>query len=130
MPQVLLGTIRPQVTEASKFYSRRVKITIETIDTHGLMITGNAAKDFLSTPVFVATVNDLSSQLQDLTFNTAINEVQKRQDLFLLHRALVTIVNMLEASAKLIPTIQGDESSPDTSGDEEFTDLSQVSHED
>lgn len=91
------------------------------------MITGNAAKDLLASPVFTATVNDMSSQLQNLTFNTALNEVQKRQDLFLLHRALVTIVEMLKTSANLVPVIQ---IPPDETLDQEYVDLSNFPTED
>lgn len=94
------------------------------------MITGAAARELLDSPVFTATVNDLSTQLQDLTFNTAIDEFQKRQDLFLLHRALVTLVEMLKTSANLVPGIQDGEDLPDDKDTVEFEDLSQIPHED
>lgn len=94
------------------------------------MITGNAAKALLASPVFTATVNEMSTQLQDLTFNTAINEIQKRQDLFLLHRALVTIVEMLKTSANLVPVIQDGENTPDETLDQEYVDLSNFPTED
>lgn len=77
------------------------------------MITGIAARTLLDSPVFVATVNDLSTQLQDLTFSTTIDEIQKRQDYFLLHRALKGIVEMLKASASIVQIIQDNEDNMD-----------------
>lgn len=93
------------------------------------MVTGTHAKELLETPVFTATINELSQQIQDETFNTAVNEIQKRQDLFMLHRALGTLVNLLKASASTVPLIQ-DNLVPDDTYDLEQTDLTQFFPED
>ena len=94
------------------------------------MVTGQAAKELLATPVFSETVNNLSTQIQELIINTALEEINKRNNLYLLHRAVVGIVNILTAAANVVPSIQENEIPPDTSEDIEHTDLTLIPTED
>lgn len=64
-----------------------------------MVITGTKAQELLANPTFVATINELTSQISDSILNTPIGDPHTRQNLYMLYKALENIVSILKASA-------------------------------
>lgn len=81
---------------------RRETITTEIeegTDAFALVITGTKAQELLANETFIATVNELTSQISDAILNTPIGDPHTRQNLYMLYKALENIVTILKASA-------------------------------
>lgn len=112
-------------------FIRRDTITDETEPTqaehdYNLIITGTKAQELLDNPTFSATVNELSTQIINGLLATATSEFQKRQDLYMLHKALETITTLLKASASIKPIVEAQH----IGVDEEEADLTDQINED
>lgn len=70
-------------------------------ETHDLIVTGTKAQELLNNETFTATVNELSAQITNAILNTNIPEREKRDDLYMLHKALENIIVILKASADI-----------------------------
>lgn len=77
-----------------------------TPDDFNLIITGAKAQELLDNETFSSTVNELSTQITDAILNTGYPEVQKRQDLYMLHKALELLTTLLRSSAQAGEIIQ------------------------
>lgn len=86
--------------------------------THDLIVTGSKAQELLDNETFKATVWELNSQIVSGILGTNFPEQQKRDDLYMLYKAVQNIVNILEASAKIKPLLEEAEALKD---DEEQT---------
>lgn len=75
-------------------------------DDFGLIVTGVRTQELLDNETFQSTVNELSTQITTAIMSTAFPEVQKRQDLYMLHKALESLIAILKASASVGPIIQ------------------------
>lgn len=81
---------------------RRDTITEQTeegSDVFKLVITGTKAQELLENPTFVATVNELTTQISDAILNSPVNDPMMRQNYYMLYKALENIVSLLKASA-------------------------------
>jgi hypothetical protein len=90
-------------------------------DDFDLIVTGIKAQELLDNVTFQSTVNELSTQITNAILSTACPEVQKRQDLYMLHKALELLTTILKQSASAGAIINAQ--TPDDPEDVEETEI-------
>lgn len=71
-----------------------------------MVVTGTKAQELIDNPTFIATVNELTVQITEQILGSPINDPLMRQNLYMLYKALESIVKLLKASASIKELVQ------------------------